>query len=134
VTGSPRLVSVRLVANEEIVPRGTARKTWLVHSEGRWVSARDVAGAELTRIDPTPGVVWQTVAVVTVHVGTWLLCIRSRPISGAYRDPMRYLDQEVRRARAHVRRDYFRAGPHGKLVRPTPDQEPPPDSDLANDQ
>jgi hypothetical protein len=123
-----RRVTIRVVASEVVVPRGTARTTWLIYTDGQWRSVRDVSDVVLTQLDPKPGIVWHTEAALTVPAGTWLQRTQRDPNEATYRDPLRYLENEVRRARERVRRDYFRVAPSGKLTR---DRTPPP-TDVDN--
>ncbi len=127
-------VGVVLTAYEVVVQRGTERITWLVHVSGEWVSARDVPGVVLTQLDVGPGVIWETAAELSLETGSWVMRTRRQPRGQAFDDPMRYLENEVRRAREHVARQYFIVGPRGQLTRPPKGAEPPPHTDSTPDQ
>ncbi len=124
-------VRVRLTAYEAVVPRGTERVSWLVHVDDSWMLARDVPDVVLTRLDAGPGMIWETEAELSLEPGSWLIQIRRRPRGDAFTDPLRYLENEVRRAREHVLRRYFVVGRRGELKPPPKDREPPPATDFA---
>jgi hypothetical protein len=106
---------VRLVASETVTAGGTRKATWLVFSGHKWVSLKDVPDAEFTQLDPGPGTIWETAATVPVAPGAWLQKVVTTPLREQRRDPMSYLSNEVRGARRHVERAYFRVNTRGAL-------------------
>lgn len=118
-------VAVRLVAAESVVAGGTRKSTWLVYLEGRWVSAKDVPEVELELLDPGAGTIWQTIATLQLPVSCWVQNVQSSPQRNDRRDPLRYLQQEIRGARRRVTRTYYRVNRHGELKRAERGDGPP---------
>ncbi len=122
---STATVAVRLVAFEAVVQSGTRKTSWLVHHEGRWISAKDYPGAELEKLDAGPGTIWESAASLKLPVGTWVQQVQSTPRRGARQDPLRYLQQEARGMKRRVTRVFFRVGSRGDLRRPARGSAPP---------
>lgn len=118
---------VHLTAFEAIVPRGTRRVGWHLLHEGQWVNVQSVAGVELTRQDPGPGLVWETRATLRLPRGAWLrrVEVRPRPVAPP-RDPLVYLQREVRLAEVRTQRSYYQVRDNGTLQR----FKEPPDTAL----
>jgi hypothetical protein len=74
-----RLVTVELVDEEYVAPRGTAEVHWFVRVNDAWLHAARFPGAREERLDPGPGVVYRTRMLLEVHAGTRLLRVESKP-------------------------------------------------------
>lgn len=113
-----RRVRIIVSACERTVSGGTATTSWLYHDAESWNSVKHHPDATFTRVDCGPGLLWETLAELTVPVGTWLTRIdRSPDNSLRPEDPLVYLQRQVRTRRYRVRRTAFRVTATGKLVR-----------------
>jgi hypothetical protein len=115
-----------LSACERTVDGGTSLTSWLYHDQQGWQSLKDHPNATFTRMDCGPGVLWETVAEVSLPIGTWLTRIdRSPNDSLRPEDPLVYLQRQVRTRRYQTRRTYFQVNARGKLVRMSHKDAPP---------
>jgi hypothetical protein len=76
-------------------------------------------------MDTGPGTIWETQATLSLAAGTWVQKVVSSPRRDVRQDPMHYLQKEVRGAKRHVARSYFRVNTRGILKRAPDDQAPP---------
>lgn len=118
LTSERPLVRIVLSACERTVTGGTSKTTWLFYDGNQWSLVKDYPDATFTRVDCGPGVLWETLCEVTVPIGTWLTRVDRTPDDSLRpRDPMVYLQRQVRTRRYRVRRSHFRVNALGKLVR-----------------
>jgi len=111
-------VAVEFEIFESVTRGGVRRVTWHVASEDDWLSVTQVPGALLEHQDRTAGVIWRRQVLVQIPIGTRLMRVESMPDRAAPEDdPMAYLWQTRRGVGRKVKRNYFRVGPGGKLVR-----------------
>jgi hypothetical protein len=119
------LVPIELVARESVVAHGTERVSWWIFDGQHWISVRDYEGCTLTRANAGPGVVWETLASVSVPKRTWVMRVRSRPRTTEPLDPLRYLERGVLQQRLELRRTFFCVDEAGRLRPPAAGEEPP---------
>lgn len=110
-------MTVRVIANEVIVPHGTSKTSWWLRVADEWCSVRDVPGVLLTRVDAGPQRVWETLAELRVAPGAQLMRVRQTPEPEPARDPMSYLENARLTTRTRLERHYFTVDPDGKLRR-----------------
>jgi hypothetical protein len=108
---------VDLVDGEHVVARGAARTTWFVRQGEGWVRAADWAGAEVERRSSGPGTVWERAIRLSLPAGTELLRVETRPLPPPPRDPLSYLQSEIRTTPRATRRTVFRVLRGGRLAR-----------------
>jgi hypothetical protein len=111
-----QLESIELSDGEIVVTRGTRAITWWVKKGEGWVNARGWPGAKVEQLDAGPGTVWQCRLDLELPLGTLLMRVESHPAPAGRKEPLDYLEREIRRARRRVIRTYFKVGRRGKLL------------------
>ncbi|MCA9626803.1 MAG: hypothetical protein KC766_04035 [Myxococcales bacterium] len=114
---SPQWVEVNQF--EAVTARGTRQVTWFwrVNKRDGWQNIADFPDAQRERVEPGPGVVWETRIRAQMAYGSWLMRVESRPGRPEHLDALDYLKRERRQVARQVVRQHFRVGRRGVLVR-----------------
>jgi hypothetical protein len=86
-----------------------------VETDGQLLGVRQYPGAEVLRVDPSPGTVWEQLVALSLEAGTRLVRFERAPDGRPETDPMNFLFREQRGARQKLRRREFRISVSGKL-------------------
>ncbi len=110
---------VELNQFEAITARGTREVTWFWRAApgDGWKNVAELPGAERERLDPGPGVVWETRIRAQMAYGSWLMRVETRPGRPEHLNALDYLKRDRRQIARQVVRQHFRVGRRGRLVR-----------------
>lgn len=108
---APKLETVELFEEEQIVLRGSSRTSWFVRRGSDWIRARELPGAHVERLDTLPGSVWRCRIELSLERATSLMLVKSSPIESQL-SPLEHLERGPGAGR-RVRRTYHRVGRDG---------------------
>jgi hypothetical protein len=119
------LVTVHLSAFERVIDGGTSLTSWRYYDGESWLLVKDHPNAVFSQLDCSPGVLWETVAQLSVVLGTWLQRVDRFPTrQTGPTNPLDYLRRQVRTRRYDIKRSFFRVQRGGRLVRQKQDEAP----------
>ncbi len=107
---------MELFESEVVQGRGSRTTIWLYRKSDAWVPVVDHPGAQVEKVASGPGTVWERRVTLRLAEGTRLIRQYSAPGDREPRDPLAYLEREVKRPPRRAQRKEYLVARRGRLV------------------